>query len=249
MAPYLSSSYFLSLWAFYPSKSTNQGFVQATSDFEAVIETEGQDGYSQYLDAHASASRPDRIVRIEGESFVSTSGEGFEIAEKLHGSEGKSVITPEVGSISWDVNVEEPGLYHVRIRYYPIEGKSSAIERQFSINDKVPFKGADIVLFDRVWGNRDEVIRQDNRGNDLRPRQIEQPSWQLAPLSDRYGYYDEPYSFYFDKGKQKFTLTSLREPMAIDYIELYQDHALKAYEELANEYESGGLEPTGISTF
>ena len=29
--------------------------------------------------------------------------------------------------------------------------------------------------------------------------------------------------------------------MAIDYIELYQDHALKAYEELANEYESGGL--------
>lgn len=236
--------FFLSLWAFYPSKSTNQGFVQATSDFEAVIKTEGQDGYSQYLEAHVSASRPDRIVRIEGESFASTSGEGFEIAEKLHGSEGKSVITPEVGSISWDVNVEEPGLYHVRIRFYPIEGKSSAIERQFSINDEVPFKGADILLFDRVWGNRDEEIRQDNRGNDLRPRQIEQPSWQLAPLSDRYGYYDEPYSFYFDKGKQKLTLTSLREPMAIDYIELYQEHALKTYEELANEYESEGLEPT-----
>ena len=100
------------------------------------------------------------------------------------------------------------------------------------------------MLFDRVWGNRDEEIRQDNRGNDLRPRQVEEPSWQLAPLSDRYGYYDEPYSFYFDKGKQELTLTSLREPMAIDYIELYQDHALKTYEELANEYESEGLEPS-----
>lgn len=236
--------FFLSLWAFYPSKSANIQGMQTIADFEAITDTERDDGYTRYLLQHETAKRPERTYRIEGESYTEAVGEGFKLADRLHGSDGKVIITPESGAISWDVVVDEPGLYNLRIHYYPIEGKSSAIERELAINGEVPFKGADIVLFDRVWGNRDEEIRQDNRGNDLRPRQVEQPAWQLASFTDRYGYYDEPYSFYFGKGTQRLTLTSLREPMAIDYIELYQDQSLKAYDELAAEYEKAGVKPT-----
>lgn len=233
----------LSVWTFYPSDKGGNSQVLALSDFEAITDLNGEDGYDDYLSAHSTAQRPESIIRIEGEDYAAVAGDGFEVADGLYGLNGKSVITPEVGSINWRLQIDQPGLYNIRVHYYPLEGKSSAIERQFEINGKVPFKGADIILFDRIWGNRSDEIQRDDRGNDLRPRQVEKPSWQLASINDRYGYYEEPYSFYFDKGEQQISLTALREPMAIDYIELYQDQQLKTYAELKNEYESEGIKP------
>nr|WP_255570167.1 extracellular solute-binding protein [Cohnella sp. CFH 77786] len=233
----------LSVWAFYPSTSSPGGRVQAMSDFEAMTGADDRDSYDHYLKRYSSEERPDQVIRIEGESFADHDGDGFQVVDRYEGESGKAVITPETGTIGWDVQVNRPGLYNVRIHYFPMEGKSSAIERQFAINGEVPFKGAAIVSFDRVWGNRDEQIHRDDRGNDLRPRQVEKAAWQIASFQDSEGYYDEPYSFYFGRGSNRLTLTSLREPMVIDYIELYQEQAPKSYAEVSNEYEAKGLKP------
>lgn len=95
-----------------------------------------------------------------------------------------------------------------------------------------------MLLFNRLWGNLEDAIRRDDRGNDLRPRQVEKPSWQLKTLTDSGGYYDEPYLFYFDQGQQTLSLTSSREPMAIDYIELYQEKTAKSYAEIKKNMKS-----------
>lgn len=235
--------FLLSIWAFYPSKSSPIGRAQAMSDFEAITDTDNHDSYNNYLKRYLTMERPDQVIRIEGESFADNGRDGFLVVDRYEGESGKAVITPETGTISWDVQVDRPGLYNVRIHYYPMEGKSSAIERQFAINGEVPFKGAAIVSFDRVWGNRDEQVRRDDRGNDLRPRQVEKAAWQIASFQDGEGYYDEPYSFYFDHGTNHLTLTSLREPMVIDYIELYQEQTSKIYTEVKKGYEAKGLKP------
>lgn len=234
-----------SIWAFFPSSSEVGGEVQAMADFEAITDSAEEDGYDAYLNRHANAAKPDTVIRIEGELYADAAGGSFEVAEGLNGLDGKAVLTPETGTISWDVPIEREGLYNVRIHYFPIEGKSSAIERQFEINGEIPFKGSDILLFDRIWGNKLEEIQRDDRGNELRPRQVEKPVWQSAAFTDRYGYYDEPYSFYFESGTQKLSLTALREPMAIDYIELYQQRQPKSYEQLKSEYTNGGTQPVG----
>ncbi|WP_338551907.1 extracellular solute-binding protein [Paenibacillus sp. KS-LC4] len=235
--------FFLSIWGFNPQNQADRGTVQAMSAFEMGEHTYVKGGYDDYLKSYSTAQRPAQVIRIEGESFSKTVGEGFEMADRFEGLDGKAVITPEAGTISWNMEMAESGLYNIRIHYYPIEGKSSAIERQLAINDKVPFKGAEMLLFNRLWGNLDEAIRRDDRGNDLRPRQVEKPAWQLKTLTDSGGYYDEPYLFYFDQGQQTLSLTSSREPMAIDYIELYQEKAAKAYAEVKKEYEAAGLAP------
>ncbi len=236
--------FFLSIWAINPSNSPNTGLVQAAmADFTAVTDADAEDGYDQYLKRHAQAERPDEVIRVEGEHYAGIDGDGFTIEQGLQGLDGTAVITPEAGDIRWDIPVSKAGLYSVRIHYLPIEGKSSAIERQVAINGEVPFHGADIVLFDRVWADRLDEIQRDDRDNELRPRQIERPIWQTASITDRYGYYDEPYAFYFEQGTQTLTLTALREPMAIDYIELYQEQELKTYEQLKREYDNSGLKP------
>ena len=35
-------------------------------------------------------------------------------------------------------------------------------------------------------------------------------------------YHTDPYLFYFDKGEHIISLVAVREPMAVDYIELYR---------------------------
>ena len=235
---------FLSVWLIGRPDGSDGGRVRAMPDFVAVTGEHAGNGYDRYLAAHAGAERPDEVIRIEGEDFAETDGDGFEIADRYEGLDGTAVLTPETGSISWDVPVSRPGLYNIRIHYYPVPGKSSAIERSFSINGEIPFKGAEMLLFDRTWGNRHDAIRRDDRGNDLRPTQVEKPAWRLASFTDSEGDVDEPYAFYFEKGVQRITLTALREPMAIDYIELYQEPEVKPYEEVRRAYEAEGLKPS-----
>jgi ABC-type glycerol-3-phosphate transport system substrate-binding protein len=232
----------LSIWAIYSSSQKGNGDVQAIGDFAAVTDSDAKDGYGAYIKNYSNVDRPAAEVRIEGEQYAALEGDGFELASGFQGLKGQAVLTPESGTISWKVQVDKPGLYNVRIHYFPIEGKSSAIEREFAINQEVPFKDAEILLFDRYWGNREDEIERDNRGNDLRPRQIEKPAWQIASLEDNEGYNDEPYLFYFGEGVQTVSLTSLREPMAIDYIELYQEPEIITYEERKAEYVAEGAE-------
>ena len=174
--------FFLSIWTFYPSDKLHNGHAQAMGGFQAITDSDDKGGYNEYLKSYSAEDRPSQVIRIEGESFADSDGEGFEVADHPEGLDGKAVITPDAGSISWNVPVGQAGLYNLRIHYYPIEGKSSAIERTLTINDEQPFTGAENLLFDRLWGNRDAQIQRDDRGNDLRPRQIEKPAWQLEPF-------------------------------------------------------------------
>lgn len=226
-----------------PSDRPHQLPLTVKADFTPIVETVDENSYSLYLEKHADANRPTRTIRIEGEDYIEAAGGEFITVEGYMGLDGTAVLTPEIGSISWRVPIEEAGLYQIRIHYFPMEGKSAAIEREFRINGEIPFTGAEILLFDRIWDNRDPEIRRDDRGNDLRPRQVENPRWMLAPFKDSDHFIEEPYYFYFDKGEQILTLVSLREPMAIDYIELYQEEAVPSYQEVKAMYEAQGLKP------
>lgn len=233
----------LAVWKLTPAERGSIPTVAAGQDFTAIISTDDTNSYEQYVEQYASAARPDRTIRVEGEDYIEVSGGEFVIADGYEGLDGKAVLTPDKGTIDWKVNVEEPGLYHIRIHYFPIEGKSAAIERSFAINHEIPFAGAELLIFDRIWDNREAELRRDDRGNDLRPRQVENPRWSIAPFRDSEWFYEDPYAFYFEQGEQVISLTALREPMAIDYIELYQEDDIPSYEELQALYEEQGLKP------
>lgn len=232
------------LWALKPSDSPASNQVKAVDDFEAITNKTNENSYDSYLKKYISEAKPEKTIKIEGENFIYASNDKFLIEENFEGLNGKAVLTPEEGTIKWEIPIDETGLYNVRIHYYPMEGKSSAIERELAINDQVPFEGADLLLFHRIWDNRFDKIQVDDRGNELRPRQVEKPEWITRPFIDSEGYYEEPYKFYFHQGVQEISLTSLREPMAIDYIELYQDKPSKNYEQVVDEYKTKELEPT-----
>src|SRR5699024_11033245 len=112
------------------------------------------------------------------------------------------------------------------------------------INGKTPFQGAATLTFPRIWTNESDEIERDNRGNDLRPKQIESPLWNEVAFQDAEGYYIEPYLFHFNEGKNTISLVSSREPMLIDFIKVYQNEEIPTYTALKDSYEESGYQET-----
>ena len=177
-------------------------------------------------------------IRIYGRDYSKEQTTAdVEILRTLDGSTDV-LLTPEEEYVSWEVSVPEAGYYRLYIRYYPIEGKSSNIERILYINGEVQFDGADRIVLPRIW--KSQEMRQDINGNDIKPRQIEAPRWRETYLQDELGYITEPYLFYFEEGINTITLESIKEPLVIDYIEIRSYEKLPTYEEVLAEYQAKG---------
>lgn len=232
-----------------PQSSASETGTAFNEEADSIIDQNSltntsENSYDQYLQQYQGEEQPDEEIVIQGADYISTDEMNPAIVNELGGLSGDFVKTDESGSISWELEVPRAGLYHIAVRYFPIEGKSSAIERELLIDGVLPFSSAKNLTFHRVWKNENEQIAQDNRGNELRPRQVESPIWQETLLRDTEGYYEEPYMFHFSKGKHTLTLISSREPMAIDSITLFRYDAPAAYEEVKAGYESKGYKET-----
>ena len=69
-----------------------------------------------------------------------------------------AVYTPSTGATSWTLDltaqgITEPGLYSVKLVYYPVEGKAASIEREFFINHSAPFSEARSITLAKRWGS------------------------------------------------------------------------------------------------
>ena len=130
-------------------------------------------------------------------------------------------------------NVPQAGFYNVYFKYQTIEGYSSSIERTFKIkgpNDAEavsPFPGTETLTFARVWVdskdayNEDGNLKTDTRGNELKPKQIEElHSICEAYFKDYMGYETENYQIYFDQGENTVVFEASKEPVIIEELKL-----------------------------
>ena len=162
------------------------------------------------------------------------------------------LYAPEQDQVAWSFQVEEAGFYQISVRYYPIKGKSSSIERTLLINGKVPFEGASFV-FHRIWDNNPEsmqldenqkyIFKQDVNGNDIKPNQIEKPAFRKVPLRDDLGYVTENYRFYFPANDSSdpndvntIALIAIKECILIDQIYIESVTKTPTYSEYKAQY-------------
>lgn len=197
--------------------------------------------YSEYRENLSEQTVTGSEVKIDAVSYVNTDMK-VEKHDRLEGSDGNVIVTQEEGTIEWEVNIPESALYNIKVKYLPIKGKGSSIERTLFIDGQVPFSQARNITFTRVWQDAD-AIKQDSRGNDMRPRQEESPEWREVPVRDSFGYYSEPFLFYLEKGVHKIGFQSVREPMAIEWIKLYKEERVPTYDEVLASYKNQGFTP------
>lgn len=209
------------------------------------VTLETADEYADYLKSHKDAQKQYEKIIVDAALYTSTTMTDIKVLENYNGSSGASLYTSENGEVEWTFDIKKSGLYSIKVEYYPIEGRSSSIQRSIYIDGKLPFEYARNVTFSRVWqdaADEDGVsIKFDRNGNHIRPEQIEAPVWRTQFVCDRIGYEADPLEFYFDAGIHTIRFISEREPMVIKSITLCQPDEAKPYAELEKEYKANGF--------
>lgn len=227
-------------------KIANDRFEATESDEgipaqEEVLEDIGRsDTYNVYLETYKDAPRPASTIEVDLYNY--SSAEGVEKLDEYEGAKNV-LVSNDGGYVEWVVNVPQAGLYNLYTEYYPVKSKGIDIERELYINGKIPFAGADALTFSRVWTDGGPV-KMDNRGNQIRPTQIEAPRWENTYFKDYMGYFVEPYSFYLEEGENVIRLVATSEPMAFRKIVIKQNDEIKSYEQYIKEVDISKFQNT-----
>lgn len=133
----------------------------------------------------------------------------------------------ETGKVTWKFNVPVSGFYIIEFPYcQTLNGKTTSIERVFSINGETPFSEARSIVLQKVWKYEYTTVdgkpsfKQDGNGNDIRPAATQDPKWVDYTLKDTNGHHVDAFEFYFQAGENTITLESTREPVVLDDIVL-----------------------------
>jgi len=231
--------------------------------FEEIVNTYSIDNsivdYKKYIASH-DAVYPQREIIVSAADFVRYEEDGIatdpEVYIDYEGMTGESVLTKDNALIEFEVEVDESGFYYPSLLYYPVEGKSSAIQRSFFVDGKLPFKEFAVIEFYRLWKTDvDETYvdengitvkrwRKDNQGNDLKPGSIEVPDWISSYCYDNNGYITDPLPIYLTKGTHTISVLSLREPMLLHSLILKSAEKVLVYNDMKKIWDDMGAKET-----
>jgi ABC-type glycerol-3-phosphate transport system substrate-binding protein len=206
--------------------------LQAAEDAITIMKFDfnRDNNYIRYIEKYQGEIRPDDQIIIPAFSF---SNQAQAIVTRLDKFEGRKDVLRwenEAGWLEWEIQVPESGLYNIAMEYYPLNKNGRNLEVELMIDGDYPFNEARSFIFSRVWKDA-TGIKQDNRGNDIRPDQVEVPGWNEDFFKDQDGLFNEPYLFYFSAGKHTLRLIAVREKFVIDKIKIMQRETLPTYQE------------------
>src|SRR5690554_1210394 len=218
----------------------NSAYIGSTLD---LAEYEGEYNFNQFMDDNKNVARPKGDFYANLETFVYSEGLFEEDVPKIdffkddEGLEKEGVYIPETGNITFEVEVDEAGLYNVELEYYTILGRGASINRGILINGKYQYLEAERVNINRFWADEFKVSDRRVEGiDDIRPRQQEVHLWHNALIEDNMGYYDEPYYFKLNEGVNTVTFVSQREPIVLSEIKFTQSTPVISYEDYLDKH-------------
>ena len=196
-----------------------------------------QTTYSEYYDQYSSEKRPDDEILINATDYISTEDGDFTV-EKYEGSNDDVLVWDSVeGSVTYQFDVKETGIYCLEMSYYNIVCNSNQIELSLSIDGEVPYSTADRIQLNKVWVN-EEDIKTDEKGNQIRPSQIQQGMWQVTDIEDVDGLFNDSLIFYLEEGTHTITLNGVRAEIAIEYLKFHNPKGVATYSEYTSSIDT-----------
>ncbi len=197
---------------------------------ELIDASNREKAYSNYVKKYAGEPRPDAEVTIAGKDYVSAANGAAVSVKSVDGRNDVAEWSNQEGTLTYEVQVPQAGVYNIQMGYEALAGGTTSVEFALLIDDVCPYTTASRITLPKRWVSRTD-IEQDERGNDIRPGQVEQVCWQETFLKDTDGLFNEPLEFYFPEAKTyKLSLQSTKAQFAIDYIKLCQAPEAPAYQ-------------------
>lgn len=199
--------------------------------------------YWNYYLKYAKKSRPEVEIKLAAQDVLRLSDSALQMPEY----EGRADIVQMDSSdawVEWEIEVPETGIYNMTLDYFPLEGQSREVVTELYIDGALPFNSARSFTFARAWKDA-AAIGMDNRQNEIRPRQVEQPMWMHASFRDSEGKINAPCFFYLEKGRHTIKLQSAGAGFVLDSLKLLQIEEARPYSEVYETYKTKGAKEPG----
>lgn len=212
--------------------STSAKTAQTDSDFYYYE----YNTYSEYLEKIGAQNDGVQTQTFTAASYEAAGSKGVStsVYEDIN-----AVDVEEYGVLTLPIEVAESGFYNVVLDYYPVCDGTSSIKFEMLIDGNLPFREAGSFSLKRVWKDSEEKD-YDSQGNQIRLPSEETPMWLQESLSDASGFTQEPFRFYFEKGKHTITFSVYQNILALGQVTLTPPEKLPCYEEVLESYEENG---------
>ncbi len=138
--------------------------------------------------------------------------------------------------VEYEFEAAVAGLYQLRLDYFPLPGTNAPVQIGVMLDGSYPFAEAKNIPLPKNWQDAYFPAKKDERGNDIRPPQIESRQWSSRLLTDNAGAYDEPLRWYLGPGKHKLRIQSVYEPMVLAQLAFESPEAIEAYDAVRARY-------------
>lgn len=147
--------------------------------------------------------------------------------------------TEGIGELTWQVAVEEAGLYTLALEYYLDGEKAYVAKRNLYVDGECPFEEAIGLAFTKryVEQNKGKV---NTYGDQIRGNNVPVNQWLTVDLIDASGICDAPFEFYFEPGTHTITLMYEEKNMCLGSLYVRSAAAVPSYEEVLQEYTQKG---------
>ena len=212
--------------------------------------------YSDYYDTYSGEARPAQEILVQGNAYKAFDGgsEPDGISVGSYGSEYHQENRDNIliwnapdGSISYEIDVPETGIYCLDFSYMPIPSNMANIEFGILLDGESPYDTASRATLNKVYVNSEE-IKLDSKGNQVRPTQIQTGMWMETPLLDVDGLFNEPLIFYLEQGTHELEFDITKGYFALEYFKFYQPESLPDYTAYQSSVNTGVTKESTPST-
>lgn len=227
-------------------EQTEEGQEQTDADQHSWdIDTYADvDAYFYYAQKYAQAGHPEETVTLDLLRYAISSGSekaAEPYADRQESASGL-VLVQESGIVSWQIDVPASGLYYVQTTYYALEESDYPIEMGLLIDGTFPYAEARSCTLSRIYVNSE--IKQDEKGNDIRPQASQRCQWQTRFMREKTGTVGEV-CVYLEKGTHLFSLeVDENIPFLVDSIELTQKPYILTYQDYLSYHKQKGASYT-----
>jgi ABC-type glycerol-3-phosphate transport system substrate-binding protein len=181
--------------------------------------------YDAYLAQHSKEYVNDRAdkIALKASEYSETDMSGLQEADGI-------VWTQDSGSITYDFDVAEAGLYNIQLTYYPDTTGTQTILRNVYVNGELPFDDCEDITINRLWTDDNKDWLMNTSGNQAAPTQVQMEGPAVTYVNSSECDILGNYMFYFKKGSNTVTLESTQAKLGISEIALVPASEVLSYD-------------------
>lgn len=207
----------------------------------AAEDEEERLSYYYYIRQYENAERPETEVAADVTRFEQNKGGGAKLYRNLEGSKTGVSVSEDYTELTFKVTIPETGLYNMELTYFPLESRDIRMIFGVMIDGKLPYTEANTCVLSRVY--RCGEIRQDEKGDDIRPKTEQVSEWRTQLFYDQTGI-NGNLSFYMTKGEHEITLCFDGIPLLIEQFKIKQEPYVPSYQDYVSLYKQQGYKET-----